>query len=106
MKRILTVIAAAVFVIYPCVVSASYIIHLKDGREFVTDRYYEEGDQIKFKRYGGVIGIQKGLVKEVEEIEDLPEEKEAVAKQTASLTAEKGSVRRKHSRISLIGLMP
>jgi len=63
MKTILTLIATAVFVIYPCVCFASYIIHLKDGREFATDRYYEEGDQIKFKRYGGVIGIQKDLVR-------------------------------------------
>jgi len=53
MKKLLTVIAAAVFVIYPCVTSALYIIHLKDGREFATDRYYEEGDQINFQRYGG-----------------------------------------------------
>ena len=63
MKKLLTAIAAAVFLIYPCVTSALYIIHLKDGREFATDRYYEEGDQIKFKRYGGVIGIQKDLVR-------------------------------------------
>ena len=48
MKKLLTAIAAAVFIIYPCFVSASYIIHLKDGREFATDRYYEEGEQIKF----------------------------------------------------------
>jgi len=61
MKKLLTAIATAVFVIYPCVCFASYVIHLKDGREFATDRYWEEGDQIKFKRYGGVIGIQKGL---------------------------------------------
>ena len=67
MKKLLTVIAAAIFVIYPSVCFASYVIHLKDGREFVTDRYWEEGNQIKFKRYGGVIGIQKGLVKGIEE---------------------------------------
>ena len=65
---------------------SSYVIRLKDGREFATDRYWEEGDQIK--------GI--------EEIKDLPNEQEAMAKQTASLTAEKGSVRRKHSKMSLI----
>ena len=79
MKKLLTAIAVAVFVIYPCVCLASYIIHLKDGREFATDRYYEEGDQIKFKRYGGVIGIQKDLVREIEvieEVEELPAEKE------------------------------
>jgi len=63
MKKILTLIAAAVFMIYPSICFASYIIHLKDGREFATEQYYEEGDQIKFKRYGGVIGIQKRLVK-------------------------------------------
>jgi len=73
MKKILTFIAAAVFVVYPCVCFSSYIIHLKDGREFATDRYYEEGDQIKFKRYGGVIGIQKDLVREIEVIEDVKE---------------------------------
>jgi len=59
MKKLLTAIAAAVFIIYPCVCFASYVIHLKDGREFATDRYYEEGGQIKFKRYGGIIGIEK-----------------------------------------------
>ena len=71
MKKILTAIAAAVFVVYPSLCFASYIIHLKDGREFVTDRYYEEGDQIKFKRYGGVIGIEKDLVREMELVEEV-----------------------------------
>lgn len=88
MKKILTAIAAAVFIIYPSICFASYVIHLEDGREFVTDRYWEEGDQIKFKRYGGVIGIQKGLVREIEvieEVEELPEEK-AAAKPGAPAT--------------------
>ena len=71
MKKILTAIAAAVFVVYPSLCFASYIIHLKDGREFVTDRYYEEGDQIKFKRYGRVIGIEKDLVREMELVEEV-----------------------------------
>ena len=62
MKKRLILIAAAVFIIDPSICFASYVIHLKDGREFVTDRYWEEGEQIKFKRYGGVIGIQKDLV--------------------------------------------
>ena len=69
MKKLLTAVAEAVFIIYPCVCFSSYIIHLKDGREFATDRYYEEGDQIKFKRYGGVIGIEKDLAREMELVE-------------------------------------
>ena len=71
MKKLLTLIAAAVFIVYPSICFSSYIIHLKDGREFVTDRYWEEGEQIKFNRYGGVIGIEKDLVKEIEEKEDV-----------------------------------
>jgi hypothetical protein len=99
MKKLLTTIAVAVFIIYPSICFASYVIHLKDGREFVTERYFEEGDQIKFKRYGGIIGIQKDLVKGVEEIEDVPEEKaeeekppqpaEPAKKETASKEKEK-----------------
>ena len=45
-------------------------------------------------------------IERVEEIEDLLEEKEAMPTQTASLTIDKGSMRRKHSRVSLIDLMP
>jgi len=79
MKKLLTAIAMAGFLISPCVVSAAYIIHLKDGRDFVTEQYSEEGDQIKFERYGGLIGIQKELVSKIEEIADLPKEKETPA---------------------------
>ncbi|MBC8418610.1 MAG: hypothetical protein H8E10_08465 [Desulfobacterales bacterium] len=85
MKKLLTAIAAAVFLVCPSLCFSSYIIHLKDGREFATDRYYEEGDQIKFKRYGGVIGIQKDLVREIEvieEAEDIPEKEEAAKPET------------------------
>jgi len=39
LKMMLTAIAAAVFVIYPSGCFSSFIIHLKDGREFATDRY-------------------------------------------------------------------
>jgi hypothetical protein len=91
MKRLLTAIATAVFVIYPSICFASYIIHLKDGREFTTDRYWEEGEQIKFKRYGGIIGIRKKLVRGIEEIKDLPKEKmEQVKPETPAAEMETG----------------
>ena len=47
MKKLLTAITAAVFLIYPLVVSASYIIHLKDGGEFATEQYFEKGGSDK-----------------------------------------------------------
>jgi hypothetical protein len=79
MKKLLKAIAMVGFLISPCVVSAAYIIHLKDGRDFVTGQYSEEGDQIKFERYGGLIGIRIDLVREIEAIPDPPEKKEIPA---------------------------
>lgn len=50
----------------PCF--GSYIIHLENGQEFVTNQYWEEDDQVKFFRYGGEVGVAQDLVKEIEEI--------------------------------------
>ncbi|MBW1781909.1 MAG: hypothetical protein JRL30_14355 [Deltaproteobacteria bacterium] len=77
MKKPTICIIASVFFIYPFASFASYVIHLKDGQKFLTEQYVEEGDQIKFKRYGGIIGIRKDLVREIEvieEVKELPEE--------------------------------
>jgi len=95
MKKIFAAIVTAAFAIYPCVCLASYIIYLKNGGEFVTERYWEEEGQIKFERYGGVIGIQKDLVKKIEEIEDLPEEKDETYRQKLSEPAEKEGAEKK-----------
>jgi len=95
MKKIFAAIATAAFAIYPSVCLASYIIYLKNGRELVIERYWEEGEQIKFERYGGVIGIQKNLVKKIEEIEDSLEEKGEVVTQKVSEPAEKEGAEKK-----------
>jgi len=87
MKTILTAIAAAIFLLLPAASFGGYVIHLKDGTRLVTDQYFEEGDQIKFKRYGGLIGVEKALVRDIEEIEDLPGEKDKPAETDASAAA-------------------
>ena len=46
---------------------ADYIIHLNSGRQFVTDRYWEEGGEIKFHFKHGVLGIPKESVALIEE---------------------------------------
>ncbi len=89
MKKILTAIAAAIFLLPPISSFAGYVIHLKDGTKFVTDQYVEEGGQIKFKRYGGLVGIEKNRIREIEEIEDLPEKKEKPAETKASAAVAK-----------------
>ena len=86
MKKIIMGILCGILVFFPIICTAAYVIHLRDGRSFTTSEYREEGDQIKFKRFGGVIGISKDQVKEIEEIEDLPEEKVAANPETPSAT--------------------
>lgn len=92
MKKIPTAITLAVFLAYPTFSFADYVIHLKDGTWFVTDRYFEEGDQIKFKRYGGFIGIKKDRIREIEETEipSGPEEESSSSPQRATIIPKAG----------------
>jgi len=45
---------------------AAYVIKLKNGNEFVTGRYWQEGKQIMFDTYGGVFGVDKAFVVKIE----------------------------------------
>jgi hypothetical protein len=74
MKPLLTAIAAVLFLLLPAPGFPAYIIHLHDGTQLVTDQYFEDGDQIKFKRYGGLIGIEKERIREIEKTEALPKD--------------------------------
>ena len=53
---------------YPLLSFADYIIHLKSGRQFVTERYWEEGGEIKFHFKSGVLGVPKSAVVSIEEV--------------------------------------
>ena len=53
---------------YPLLSYADYIIHLKSGRQFVTDRYWEKGGEIKFHFKNGVLGIPRAAVVSIEEV--------------------------------------
>lgn len=75
--------ALIVFLAYPMLSHASYLIELTNGNKFITYEPWEEGDEIKFYYYGGVIGIPKSIIKEIRESdlpykEQLPEEKSSV----------------------------
>ena len=78
MKRLVAHVIFIALVAYPFVCFSAFVIHLKNGQAFQTDSYWEDGGEIKFHRYGGVVGIKKDLVREIEEVVDLPEDKKAV----------------------------
>ena len=90
MKRLLTAIAAAVFLIYPCVCAGDYVIHLKDGGRILVDKYSEEGNTIRVKNYGGMMGISRALVSRIEEVktETTPEVKRTSGEKSPEGTKE------------------
>jgi hypothetical protein len=82
MKKIATGFIFLCFLFFSSVCSAAFLIHLKDGREISTHKYWEEGDQIKIHQYGGVVGIAK---EEVVSIEETDEQKKIVVKPDAEV---------------------
>lgn len=72
-----TVIAFFIAALYlhPAAACASYVIKLKNGKEFVTSRYWEEGKRIMFYTSGGTLGFEKDFISKIEE-SDRPVETE------------------------------
>lgn len=66
-KKLTSIIVIIIFLIYPSVGFSYYYIHLKNGRGFQTYQYWEEGDQIRFYIYDGIMGIPKNSVKKIKE---------------------------------------
>jgi hypothetical protein len=48
------------------IANAAYIIKLKNGNEYVTNRYWQDGSQVMFDAEGGIFGIEKGFVSKIE----------------------------------------
>lgn len=65
-KIILSTFILISFFAFPLFSHASYIIHLKDGGQFITSQYWVENGQIKFFVSGGMIGIDKNTVRKIE----------------------------------------
>jgi hypothetical protein len=85
MKNYIAVIITIIFLICPSVCFSSYIIELKNGSKFITYQYWEEGDRIKFYYSGGVLGVEKDLVRKIGE-SDLPYKEEIIEQVTPQTT--------------------
>lgn len=55
----------------PGPVHASYVIKLKNGKEFVTARYWPEGKQIMFDTDEGIFGVEKAFIRSID-VSDKP----------------------------------
>jgi hypothetical protein len=45
---------------------AAYVIKLKNGNEYATTRYWQEGGQVFFDTYGGVFGVERSFISKIE----------------------------------------
>jgi hypothetical protein len=48
---------------------AAYVIKLKNGNEYITSRYWNEGGQVCFDTYDGIFGVEKSFVLKIEKTE-------------------------------------
>ena len=46
--------------------SAAYVIKLKNGNEYITNRYWQDDKQVLFETYDGIFGVDKTFVSKVE----------------------------------------
>jgi hypothetical protein len=53
------------------VADATYIIKLKNGNEYITTRYWQEGRQVFFDTYDGVFGIERTFVTKIEKTDQI-----------------------------------
>jgi len=90
MKNYIAAIITIVFLICPSICFSSYLIELNNGSTFIINHYWKEGEQIKFYYYGGVVGVEKDLVRKIGE-SDLPymlEEPQPAKKEKSQAGAE------------------
>ena len=77
------------------VADSAYVIKLKNGNEYITDRYWNYGAQVLFDTYGGVFGVDRSFVLKIEKsdkvarlaITDAPDpsdKPEAISKQSGN----------------------
>ena len=85
MKKFILIIVTIAFFIYPSICLSSYLIELKNGSTFITNHYWKEGRQIKFYFRGGIVGINRNLVREIRE-SDLPYKEEMIKQATSQTT--------------------
>jgi hypothetical protein len=67
MKKVTRVILLIALLAYPSICVPSYLVQLTNGNQLIIHEYWEDGSQIKFYSYAGVVGVKKGLVREIKE---------------------------------------
>jgi hypothetical protein len=68
-KRCLCMLLCLSALMYPLTSSAYYVIRLKNGRQVITPTYWKHDHTLLFDIYGGIAGVEEGLVSKISEID-------------------------------------
>lgn len=85
---------------------AAFVIKLRNGNEFITARYWQDGKQVLFETYDGTFGVDKSFVSNVEKTEKpirlitTSQAAAEVAKVTESTVKENGAETKKPSVVN------
>ena len=74
LPHILSTVVCLVALAWPALSTASYLIQLRNGRQVVASRYWQEEHTIRFETDGGVASVAESAVLHIQTIEDLPAE--------------------------------
>jgi hypothetical protein len=66
MRKIVSYLALTLCMTAPPIANGAFVIRLKNGNEYVTNRYWQEGAQVLFDADGGIFGVDKAFVNNIE----------------------------------------
>jgi hypothetical protein len=55
------------FLTFPALLHGSYIVELKNGRQFVVNQHWEEDGMVAFYFHGGIVALPSHLIKTINE---------------------------------------
>jgi hypothetical protein len=98
MKQLAASLIFAFCVIWPASGEAAYLIRLKNGNEFITGRYWQEGRQLMFDTPGGVFGVDRAFIIRIEQSDQavklaVPAQEMPQQKSPAEATEKKGAAK-------------
>jgi hypothetical protein len=66
MRKIASYLTLTLCMNAPTIANSAFVIRLKNGNEYVTNRYWQEGAQVLFDADGGIFGVDKAFVNKIE----------------------------------------
>ena len=93
-KYLQLIVVLATGLLWASICMPAYLIELKQGTRFITNEYWKDGNQIKFYRHGGIVGVDKHQIKRITEAksDNIAEEQDPADQEDAQESVKKNAV--------------